>query len=515
MTKDRPLVVLAAALLATVALNLSAQTNVLERSVIGSGGVPGASVSHGLNGTVGQAVQGVGTSTSSKGHWGFWYGLQGAMLPSWWGPGWHEVAKVPGLLPVKDGAWLTMAQAATDGPEVIYAAKGNKSTDFQCYDPLVGTEGTWYTLAAINPDEGGREKFPKKGCTGVSDGSSYIYMTKGNNTSGFWRYSISGNTWDKLADVPLGADGKKVKGGTDLAYVQAGDTGWVYLLKGYKTSFYRYNTKTLVWDSTLPDVPYGVAPKYNAGSFLVHDPENHCLYAHQAKYNDGTNHYMFRFDLNALAWQTAPLKGMPVMGQTGGRLKAKKSKDGGCGVFGPGGWDIYALKGGNTQSFYGYSTGSNAWTELDSMPGWGTTGRKKYVKAGGDIASYAPGVVFALKGNKTYEFWRYVKPGAQAQAQARSGVMAGVERTAYGVVRVEPNPLSSGWATLRYTLPKPGLVSVRMYDALGRMVVSRAYCVQRMASSVPLDLRGLSAGVYLVRLDADGFTQSQKLVVQR
>ncbi len=433
------------------------------------------------------------------------------LLPQW-PSGWTELAKhVPGTLAVKDGGWLVTAPGPTDGPELLYVAKGNKSTEFWSYDPV---GDAWATLAAIDPMENGKEKPPKKGCNAVTDGVGNIYMTKGNNTLGFWKYTISTNAWTKLADVPQGG-GKNVKGGTDLAYVP-GDPAYVYLMKGYGTEFYRYSVTSGAWEP-LTNLPYGVAPKYGAGSFLVYDNAG-TIYAHQAKYTDPakTAHHMFKYDLASQAWTTpATPKGMPVLGKDAGKMKNKKSKDGGAGAWYNG--SIYALKGGNTVQFYRYDAADTAWSELDTMKSFGSTGKKKKVKAGGDLTAYGYGAFFALKGNKTVEFWRYVVPGAQAQAQApaRDGVASGVERTAYGVMRVEPNPLSGGWATLRYSLPKAGPVSIRVYDALGRMVLSRAYGVQRKASSVPLDLRGLSAGVYLVRLDADGFTQSEKLVVQR
>jgi len=427
--------------------------------------------------------------------------------------GWVEMQKsVPGSAAVKDGAWLVVGQPGTDALPVVYVAKGNKSVEFQSYDPIADA---WASLADINAVEAGREKPPKKGCAATSDGERYIYMTKGNNTLGFWKYSISGDSWQRLPDVPLGA-GKKVKGGNDLAFVK-GDTDYVYLLKGYGTEFYRFDTERGRWD-TLDNVPYGVAPRYNAGSFLVCDGAG-ALYAHQAKYTDATrtHHYMFRYNLGAQAWvPEAGAKGMPVPGMDGGKMKLKKSKDGGAGAW----FDdaLYALKGGNTCQFYVYEPVGDTWTELDTIDSYGSTLKKKKVKAGGDLASYGFGVFFALKGNKTNEFWRYVEPtgayGLPLTAD-RSGVQAGeliVHRSSF---IVSPSPLSSGFATLRYSLPRPGPVSVTVFDVAGRSVFRTGTLGRLTAGTLPLDLRGLSAGIYLVRLDADGFGSSEKLVVHR
>ncbi len=434
-----------------------------------------------------------------------------------WPSGWEEVAPVPGVVAVKDGGWLASAEPESDGRVLIYAAKGNKSCNFLQYDAVNGDSGRWSTLESIPADEGGRAKPPKKGSNAVSDGGRYVYMTKGNNTLGFWKYNIASDSWTRLPDVPEGPDGKKVKGGNDLAYVEgAGDTDWVYLLKGYRTEFYRFNTRTGFWD-TLANAPYGVAPKYNAGSFLAYDGDR-TLYAHQSKYTntEKTRHYMFKYDLVSQAWQaTTAAQGMPVMGMHGGDIKAKKSKDGGAGAWYSG--SLYALKGGNTNQFFRYDAADTNWTEMDTIPSFGTTMKKKRVKGGGDLAGYGAGTFFAFKGNKTFEFWRYVVPTPQASSfkpQARDGVASGVERTAYGVMRVSPSPLSGGWATLSYSLPKAGPVNVTVLDVAGRTVL-RQSSIGNLESSMALDLRGLSAGVYLVRLDAGQVSTSAKLVVQR
>jgi len=437
-----------------------------------------------------------------------------SLIPEW-PAGWTELAKhVPGTVGVKDGGWLVTATPADAQPKV-YVAKGNKTAEFYVYDPV---QDTWGTLAPIEPDEGGRTKLPKKGCTAAADGVENIYMTKGNNTLGFWKYSISANTWTRLPDVPLGA-GKKVKGGGDLAYV-AGvtdeESSYVYLLKGYGTEFYRFNTASSRWD-TLANAPYGVAPKYNMGSFLVYDGSGD-LYAHQAKYTntEKTHHYMYKYDLGSRAWVTETgAKGMPVAGMDGGKLKLKKSKDGGSGAWYDG--SLYALKGGNTCQFYKYLPApGDTWTELDTIKSFGSTAKKKKVKAGGDLTSYGYGAFFALKGNKTNEFWRYVVPTADRKQDTgnRAGVMAGPS-TIYDVrFSISPNPLMVGFATIRYAMPKPGPMSVSVLDVAGRSVF-RQSAIGNRSSTMSLDLRNLSNGVYLVRLDADGYSHSQKLVVQR
>jgi hypothetical protein len=177
---------------------------------------------------------------------------------------------------------------------------------------------------------------------------------------------------------------------------------------------------------------------------------------------------------------------------------------------------MYALKGGNTCQYYRYEPArGDTWTELDTIRSYGSTARKKKVKAGGDLVYYGYGAFFALKGNKTNEFWRYVIPApAQAQAQARSGVMADPSSISELRFAIAPNPIASGFATVRYSLPKAGPVAVTVFDVAGRSVLHH-FITSSPNHSAVLDLRGLSAGVYLVRLDCGMSNSSQKLVVHR
>jgi len=314
-------------------------------------------------------------------------------------PGWVELAAVPRQLsdkPVKDGGWLTYC----DSVGLFLAAKGNKTADFYAYDP---SRDTWRQLTDVGAGTEG--KLPSKGCRGVSDSGSFVYMTKGNNTLGFWRYSVSADSWVQLTDVPLGTMHKRVKYGADLIYVPpVGDdpAGYVYLLKGWRNEFYRYSIQTDSW-ATMPSIPPGAGMKYNEGSFLVYDGDN-SIYAHQAKY-----HGFYRFDIAGQAWDSTPLGGMPFVGRTG---RHKRSKDGGCGAWMEGA--IYALKGGNTQEFWKYCPDGDSWCELETIPqraSYSSQGRK--ARAGADIGAMPGFGLYALKGNRTLEFWRYV-PGGEA-----------------------------------------------------------------------------------------------------
>jgi len=407
----------------------------------------------------------------------------------------------PSIRDVKRGAWL-----AYEGEgDIIYAAKGYKTSDFYAYNL---TNGIWTPLTGMPYAQHPLwyKKAPEKGSRGVSDEGSCIYVTQGNNTLGFWRYHTDADSWEVLDDVPIGPFRKKVKGGTDLAYVHDGPDRYIYLLKGYKTEFYRYNIATGDWEA-LTDAPTGERPKWDKGSWIepVRDGGDWYIYAHKAKY-----HELYRYVVDGDSWGPK-LEGMPFIGTSGRR---KKSKDGGSAALYDG--RIYALKGGNTGEFWLYDPSIPAWTELESMPSYGSSGRKKRVKYGGHIIGVGNGVFYALKGSKTREFWRYAIPTAISVGRlpGRNGVAALPTDARWVGVTVAPNPVARGAAVLRYGLAAPGPAEVVVRDVLGRTVYRRRLAPQR-SGSVSLDLRGLSAGVYVLRFDAGSMSETRKLIVQR
>jgi hypothetical protein len=77
-----------------------------------------------------------------------------------------------------------------------------------------------------------------------------------------------------------------------------------------------------------------------------------------------------------------------------------------------------------------------------------------------------------------------------------------------------PSPLAGAVLKVGYNLTQPGPASVTLFDISGRAVTKRDFTGGR-AGQLLLDLRLLSAGVYLVRLDDGHRSLVRKLVVQR
>ena len=400
-------------------------------------------------------------------------------------PGWHEVSQVPYAPGGKDvkagGSLVTMAANGR-----IYALKGNKTYDFYSYD---APHDSWTSRASVPP--GTRDKPVGDGGTLASDGSRFIFATKGNNMRSFYKYDIVLNTWTEIDSVPLGVSNKKVKGGASATFVSGTDAEYVYLLKGYKNEFYRYDVAHDSW-TTLEPAPAGGGEKYDKGSFIVYDGAG-TIYAHQAKV-----HKLYAFDLATMHWLTTELQPMPLLN---GQGRSKKSKDGGSAAWYDG--SIYALKGGGTCEFWKYTAARDSWRELDTIPSFGSTGRKKYVKAGGAITLFGGGTFVALKGNKTHEAWRYRISGTGAIDEPS---LPGIARRSVGLA-VWPVPARAG-VTLRLGTDCPLPAMLRVYDARGALRLE-----QTTASTIAtLDCRTLPPGAYFVRVVGTG--ESAQFIVE-
>ncbi len=398
--------------------------------------------------------------------------------------GWQEMTPLPtGAKSVKNGGALARIG------NTIYALRGNKSDEFLAYD--IETD-SWRTLTPLPPGSNGKPVY--KGAALTADGNSYIYAVKGNSSTTFLRYNTLTDSWETLTDVPLGPTRKALKGGASMAYVIQNNTGYVYLLKGYKNEFWRYNTTTSNWES-LPPAPLGPSGKdaYKDGSFIVFNGTN-TIYAVKAKYGE-----VFGFDVITGNWLTTQFQRFPLAGRSG---RQKKVKDGAGGAW----WNnaMYCLKGGNTGEFWRFFPAENRWEELDTIPSYGSTMRKKRVKAGGAIVSLNNGIFFILKGNKTNEFWCYKSPESGPGVNEPPPLPP-----VFLSLRVYPNP-TGGILFGEFNLPDNTPVTLKIYDRTGRTVFSRVVAQRNWT----INCGFLPPGVYFLNAATAHAAKTVKIVRQ-
>lgn len=387
--------------------------------------------------------------------------------------------------PARHGACL--AGLPSDPPR-IFALKGYKTYEFFSYDPVADA---WDQLADLPPGPSGKPV--KKSSAICSDGERYLYCIKGNRTYEFWRYDAESGTWDQLADVP----GGKLKYGTGLAYVRGADSisGWIYCLKASKTlEFYRFDVGTGTWHQ-LANAPLEPSGRdFRKGSAItVHDDGT--LYVLKGKYND-----FYRYSVAKDSW--AALTPMPGTGHDGRRSRPKDGAD----LAADGQSLVYAMPGGNRDYFFCYNIASNGWTELDPVP-MGNSGRR--VKHGGSLFHLGR-QIWALKGNKTAEFYAYTPDTmvfAGGERPQRDGVSGG---RAAAPVRFElrPNPAVGRVAWLQNRSDAGALI--RLYSPLGQLLAEQHVLPGR---AVRFGLDRLAAGNYFVRIITPDAAETRKLVL--
>ncbi|MEO0092535.1 MAG: T9SS type A sorting domain-containing protein, partial [candidate division WOR-3 bacterium] len=179
----------------------------------------------------------------------------------------------------------------------------------------------------------------------------------------------------------------------------------------------------------------------------------------------------------------------------------------------------YMIKGGGAQHFWMYTPNAippdtGLWTPLDTIPRlW-----KKSVPKTGAALAYADGKVYLLKGNNTPEFWQY---SCFAKTNVKLAVpscpaIASVTTTSNLKFNfdVKPNPFTK-LTTIYYTVPVSAKVSIKLYNATGRLVETLTNDYLNAGSyTITLSSKHLAKGIYFLRYDDNTNSKQIKLIVQ-
>ena len=408
---------------------------------------------------------------------------------------------------VKDGACLASAREAGDDTSYVYAFKGNNTHEFYRYNAARNDWSSRDSIPAVGRSP--KKKGVKKGATLVQAGNGRLYATKGNNTYDWWQYipgvgGLGSGVWVQREDVPNGS--KAVREGTGSVAVVENGGNYVYLLKGSGTyEFYRYDADNGAWQA-MADAPFGNSHKpFKNGSCLTYDGVD-TIYCLKGSYNE-----FFAYSISGKTWTTRET--LPRVYPSG--TSKKKVKDG-AGIAAVG-RTVYALKGANTNEFWGYDCNQHRWNPLTQMPT-----RTKRVKGGGALV-YVAGAysLYAFRGNNTREFWSYGPVTADRYPLSADAEPKDVQGTAGGDVRaaelrISPNPFRASISpAIYYSLPVAGDVSLRLYDVSGKLVSVLATGYRPAGSYSLRTVRGSPAkGVYLLAFEGGGLRTTSKLVVE-
>ncbi len=193
--------------------------------------------------------------------------------------------------------WTTLTAAPTtltygaqiiEGPSgYLYAFAGNNTTTFWRYD-----------ISGNSWDDGAATDAPQTinfGSSLIYDGSQYIYALRGNTDDSFFRYDTTGNSWETLAnidfDAPTYQADNLVRYGGDLAY-DGNDT--IYAMQGTaRTGFASYSISGNEW-TRLPNLP---AFTYD-GSKISYDETQNVIYLLAGN----SKPFLFKYDIESATW---------------------------------------------------------------------------------------------------------------------------------------------------------------------------------------------------------------------
>uniref|UniRef100_A0A7C6A9V1 T9SS type A sorting domain-containing protein n=1 Tax=candidate division WOR-3 bacterium TaxID=2052148 RepID=A0A7C6A9V1_UNCW3 len=432
--------------------------------------------------------------------------------------GWVSMRNIPpepsGKKP-KSGSCM----AGLDGK--IYFLKASNTPDFYVYTPDTGL-GSWQTLESLpkgtKPNNG---KNPKKGASMASFATgNAVYVLRGNNTPGFWKYMIAPPEsvgWRELAPIPLGQSGKKPKDASGMVWVTKFSTDYLFVMKGSKTDeFFLYNLVTDTWlETPIKPPPPGPSGKvgYKKGSCLTYD--GRFVYVLKGVYGD-----FFKYDVEEDTW--IQLTRYDYKLYPNSQNKSKKIGDGAGLQYWYG--DIYLLKGGNTNEFWKYDLVTNNWMQMvpDSLWSIPVGASQKRVKGGGALVvletekGRGEGEIYAAKGNNTDEFYEHDAPESIFTITYHPSENIKAKKITSDVFNllIYPNP-TANLTTVRYTLPNANAVSLKLYNIAGLLVKSYENPTPTQNGTLFIDTKGLSSGVYILRFNSGDIRVTRKIVLEK
>jgi hypothetical protein len=389
--------------------------------------------------------------------------------------------------------------AGIDTTGKIYLLKACNTSDFYSYNP---TTNTWSELTPMPLGDKviGDGKNPKHGAAiAAYEPNKSLYVLRGNNTVGFWKYqtdTIAGIDtigWKKLANIPGKYKRCKYKAG--LVTVTKQGIDYLFCMKGAKTDeFYLYNIAQDTW-LKVKSPPIGASGKigYKKGSCLAYDWIEY-VYVLQGYYGS-----FFKYQVESDSWIELDRYNYRTYLNRDGRRK--KLKGGAALVYHNN--NIYMLKGGNTREFWQYSIAADSWFLPAYWFLWelpiGPTGKKK-VRDGGDMIKFGD-YFWALKGNNTPEFYRHNLPFPIIDViprQADKNVRSNRVETSVFNLTIAPNPAKS---MILFHCPAT-VKEIKIFDVSGKIVkvVDNITNAQSHKQEIRISLKGINPGIYFLRL---------------
>lgn len=258
--------------------------------------------------------------------------------------------------------------------DLIYVFRGNGYYDFWKYD--------YKNNIFVEPVES-YDTFGTGSDLIYNNG--YLYAPRGQNTSPFYRYSISSNTWVAMPALPYRETDPSPQV-TFNSYVRGvGVSSHVYFMRGNsgasgtsQQTFIRFNTATNAWEY-LADTPLYVSE----GGALVNVNVGGTEYIYATAGGYRLNFWRYRIDTNT--WETMPNVRDSIRPVNGTAMISN-------------GTDIYMMAGYGQTVLGKFNIGTTTWSEVSILP---------FAPYAGSDMTYYDGKIFAQAGSYKKDIWEY------------------------------------------------------------------------------------------------------------
>lgn len=183
--------------------------------------------------------------------------------------------------------------------------------------------------------------------------------------------------------------------------------------------------------------------------------------------------------------------------------------------------DIMGVRNANTHRFGFFFWGavdSLQYVSVNSAGAFNSTSTKMNGGTGVTTGSYGPAVGMRLVANDScFALYSAVGPANMWAASGCTGTVTGIGNSetpvSFKLSQNYPNPFNPV-TKIAYALPKSGLVTLRVYDILGKEVATLVNEVKNAGSySVDFNASNFTSGVYFYKIESNGFSDIKKMML--
>lgn len=391
---------------------------------------------------------------------------------------WFPGIPIPGLERIRAGGGLS---AMGDS---VYCLVGGGSNRFLAFDI---EPGVWSELPSL-PAGPGNVGVGKGGC--ITNDRQHVFAAKGNNTQELYRYFPNDMDWQQLPEPGFS---RGITGGAMAHHCSAASDHLYFVCGSNNDEWKRFTLQTGQWEECIP--PRLPARRFRTGTSLALGGSN--LYLLQAGARENG---FYSLDLNSTGpWvERTPL---PLQGRSG----KKKVEEGGALIFSKYDGNLYALKGGKTLEFWQYNPTLDVWTQMEDV-GYPDKPDRKVAGGGSLTFSCYDDLTYCTVGNGSNQVWCYLPVPGNREAQ-RSVVSLAPASGVMKSSRISCARPAAGAIRVKCSLPGPAQIRLAVYEVSGRRVLCQT------GQGPSFTLKGLASGIYLLRFEANGREEYQRLVL--